>query len=367
MDKKHDQDERLILDALNKIDTPNFDISKGVEAKMKKRFIGKKSFIATLLVACLFFTTVAVAQFTDSFERLASIIGQERAETLTPIGITTTDEGQSVQYDGIKAEIVAVGVNGNIVDLYVTLEDTVSNRLDGSDFILEHSLRPIDGYLSREMMMGSFGRLETIHRDENGKITLHAQHTFGESVEGKQLLFHLDQMWSIILEEGNRTVAINLADFATNAPTMPFLDSQVLIPQGLNIPLGLDGKYTLISSIGIVDGQLHVQTYSPNIQSRRWYVDGTSSPMLFRGNAEEVTNYMADWPNNNFPWERRVISDSLTLFDIAPDGSLIDGEHVYWELIFDIDPAEIHEYTLIYNAFYIDVLRWEWEVTIDAD
>ena len=376
MDKKHDQDERLIIDALNRVQTPNFDISKGVEAKMKKRFIGKKGFIATLLVACLFFTTVAVAQYTDSFERLAGIIGQERAETLTPIGITTADEGQSVQYDGIKAEVVAVNVTGNVVDLYVTLKDTVSNRLDGSDFILEHYLRPIglnldqDMDAARKIMGGSFGRLETIHRDGNGKITLHAQHNFGQSVEGKQLLFHLDQMWSIILDEGNRIADINLADFATNASTMPLQDRQVLTPQGLNIPLGLDGKYTVISSIGVVDGQLHVQTYSPDLGSRRWYVDGTSSPMLFRGSMEEFKNYMSsgDWLND-FPWEKRVIGESIAFFDIASDGSLVDGGqwHTYGELIFDIDIANIHEYTLIYNAFYIDVLRWEWEVTIDAD
>ena len=383
MDKKHDQDERLIIDALNRVQTPKFDISKGVEAKMKKRFISKKGFIATLLVACLFFTTVAVAQYTDSFERLAGIIGQERAETLTPIGITTADEGQSVQYDGIKAELVAVNVNENVVDLYVTLKDTVSNRLDGSDFILEHSLRPVDLDLSRDqdsarrIMGGSFGRLEIIHRDESGKITLHAQHNFGQSVEGKQLLFHLDQMWSIILEEGNRLVPINLADFAIEAPTLPFQGREVLAPQGLNIPLGLDGKYTVISSIGVIDGRLHVQTYSPGIQSRRWYVDGMSSPMLFKGSVEEFTSYMAseDWLND-FPWEKRIhdatfllYGESSAFFDIAPDGSLnlLDIDNAYWELVFDIDIANIHEYILIYNAFYIDVLRWEWEVTIDAD
>ena len=375
MDKKHDQDERLIISALNKVNTPNFNISKGVEAKMKKRHIGKKGFIATLLVACLFFTTVAVAQYMGSFERLAKIIGQEQADTLTPIGITTADEGQSVQYDGIKAEIVAVSVNENVVDLYVTLKDTFSNRLDGSDFILEHSLRPVgldldqDMDAARRIMGGSFGRLETIHRDENGKITLHAQHNFGQSVEGKELLFSLDNMWSIVLEEGNRIVDINLADFATDASTIPFLNGEVLAPQGLNIPIGLDGKYTVISSIGVVDGKLHVQTYSPDMASRRWYVDGTSSPMLFRGTLEEFKSYMAgDWLNN-FPWEKRVIGETFAFFDITPNGNLnlLDKDNAYWELIFDIDPADIHEYILIYNTFYIDVLRWEWEVTISAD
>jgi len=402
--KKYDPDELLIMNALNSVYTQEFDILEGVEAKMKKRGFMKRGFVAAFIAASLIGTTAVAAQIMGSFDRLEGIIGQNEAAILTPVQITTCDAEQTVIYDGIRAEVVAVGVFGNIVDVYFTLEDMVANRLDG-EFIIHPGLRPLD-YENFPMgaTMGSSGQPEIIHRDENGKVTLHARYTFGASVTGQQLVFSTFDIRYDLIDEV-RPVDISLEDFASEAPSVlfqvesddpwgtsmwgtgifveneeGFLDLRanyqekirdegilILAPGELDMSFGVEGIKAYISSIGVVDGRLHVQLRHPDYLTIRneqnW--EGSASVHLIRGGLD------APIASRSFDWEADIVSRPYLAarFNTAQDGSFSwwEGGASYEEFIFDIDLADIHEYTLVVSHFSNGNMNLSWDVVLDLN
>ena len=407
--RKYDQDEILIMNALGSVHTQNFDILKGVEAKMKKHRPRRKVFALGFIAATILFTTVVAAQFIGSFERLEEIIGPDEAAILIPIEIATVDEGQSVSYDGIRAELVAVGVFGNIVDAYFTLEDTVSKRLEGGlldrdlgAFNVDVYIRPADiENFPMGAIMGSFGGRELIHEDENGKLTLHVRYTFGKSVAGQELIFGIGDIMYDVHDIHNHPANVNLEDFVSDAEaphwlyryddpnpwgssfqgTAVFVDGvdnslifeeqirgagmPVLVSHGLNIPSGIRQANVNISNIGVIDGRLHVQLYYPDrLSLRERGREGNAHIRLFRGDLAELADPdHIDWDNFAFPY-------FSTDFNIAGDGSFYRdalGVNSFQEYIFDINLANIHEYILLINAFGYRGMRLDWQVPFNAD
>lgn len=402
-DYQYDPDEILIRNALGSVHTQDFDILKGVEEKMKKRGNKLRIFTVAFIAATLIGTTAVAAQFLGSFDRLEEIIGPDDAAMLVPIEIATVHEGQSVSYGDIRAELVAVGVFGNIVDVYFTLEDTVSNRLEGGlldrdlgEFQVDATLRPYDiENFPEGAMMGSFGGIEIIHEDENGKLTLRLRHNYGESVAGQQLVFRINDIIFDVHDIQNHHVSVDLADFAHEAPSMlyqyenasgfqgdalfvdgeflaPLIEERireegilVLNPHELNIHNGIEQANIYVSSIGAIDGKLHVQLYYPDrllLREQRHF--GNAFVRLFRGDPADLAD------PSNINWDDMVFSYLEIRFDIDEDGNLYQSEtgiSSFQETIFDIDLANIHEYTLLINFFGYQDVRLEWEVTFDTD
>jgi len=405
--KNYDQDELLILNALNSVHTPEFDILEGVEAKMTKKGLLKKGMVAAIVAISLISTTAVAAQFIGSFDRLQGIIGQNEADLLTPIEIATDNEGQSVVYDGIRAEVVAVGVFGNIVDVYFTLEDIVANRLDNF-FVIHPGLRPLD-YENFPMgaTIGSSGQPEIIHRDENGKVTIHARHSFGASLTGQQLLFTIDDIRYDLIDE-IRPVDVDLSEFATEATSVlfqtdyddPFGSSlwgiglfridedggfhdfreiyqeqirnegfPILPPNELEIGFGVNEIRTSISNIGVVEDRLHVQLSHPDFaairEEQNW--EGSASVHLFRGElAAPIASLDVDWD----AWEDKIVRPHVVMrFDMDENGTFAwwDGGTSYEEFVFDIDVANIHEYTMIVSYFSNGTMNLSWMVSLDLD
>ncbi|MCL2422165.1 MAG: hypothetical protein FWD03_09935, partial [Defluviitaleaceae bacterium] len=376
---------------------------------MKNRRPRRKVFALGFIAATILFTTVVAAQFIGSFERLEGIIGSDDAAMLIPVEIATVDEGQSVTYDGIRAELVAVGVFGNIVDAYFTLEDTVSNRLEGGllnrdvgAFSVDVAIRPYDiENFPMGAMMGSFDGTEIIHEDENGKLTLHVRYTYGESVAGQQLIFGIGDIMYDVHDVHNHPADINLADFVSDTEASyllyrydnpnpwgssfqgeaVFVDGvdnslvfeeqireagmPVLAPHMLNISSGIAQANVNISSVGVIDGRLHVQLYYPNRQSiREQGREGSAHIRLFRGDLATLAD------SNNINWDDFAFPYFATDFNIAEDGSFNRNElgvNSFMEYIFDIDLANIHEYTLLINSFGYRSMRLDWQVPFNAD
>ena len=221
-DRKYDQDEILIINALNSVHTQDFDILKGIEGKMKPRRIKKKSLFIILAAAFLISSTVMAAQYFGSFDRLRGIVGDEYADILIPIEIATEDPDQEVLYDGIRVELVAANVSDNVVNVYFTLEDTTANRLNG-EFDIDNGLFLANELAnrnrdrnSREGIIRTSSRTEIIDRDNSGIVTVHARHEFGQSVEGLEFVFMLMAIYFDVHDEQHMPIDVDLSEFLAN-------------------------------------------------------------------------------------------------------------------------------------------------------
>ena len=403
---KWDMDELLIKNALAGIKMPqdaqaaNIRIIKGVEAKMKSgKRIARRGFVMGILAASLMVATVAAAQIMGSFERLADIVGEEYAETLTPVEVTNVvpaathtdnaededNEASEAAQSEISIEWVAVRAYDRIVDVYFTAKDLAGNRLDG-DFRIDHSIWPVgfEAGENAEFLATSDGH-EVIHRSDCGKVTLRTRYYFGGPVpsEGLEINF---RVWDITFGDFSydpRPAAINLAEFAEEADSLLFRYGwpagggnclyfpqyifnkiggdglPVLKPQGLDIGFESDRIRSAISAMGIVDGRFHVQVFNP----AKLYGGVTIS--LIRGTP----------PAGPLTWDEfgllidRMAFPVSTDFNIAADGSFY--RDMTWatrfeEYIFEIDPADIGEYTMLLSAWGRDRVDIDWSYTFEV-
>jgi len=272
--------------------------------------------LAIAIAATLALTTTvfATGMHLGSFDRLRDIVGDQRAGVLQPLEIISTPEEQSLPdtqytgYDtvneylpetqipdnnleelGIRAELVAVGVFDNVVDIYVMLEDLTGGRLDDY-FQVGHMVAPANddgiGVLSLTP--------EIINRSDDGIVTIRSREIFTHSVAGMELRYALTGINYNLTCPGQRPPFRDLSiDFAalTPQPSILFMPDgspsrsggggwsnelfdefeekmvnegfAVLQPHLHDIEIDLDGETAIISSMGIIENRLHVQIYNP--------------------------------------------------------------------------------------------------------
>ena len=81
----------------------------------------RRSTIAIVIAACLVFSTaiVATGYYLSSFDRLREVIGDEHADTLTPVETMFTAAFSGFSDSGFRGELVAAGgVSGNVIDVF---------------------------------------------------------------------------------------------------------------------------------------------------------------------------------------------------------------------------------------------------------
>ena len=395
--KNLDRNEKLIHDAFSeiKIDTESLEmrlhnkIQKG-ELHMKIPTRRAFSTLAAAIAIFVLITATALAATIGPFERLAEIIGPEEAETLIPVEITNEEQKTA---DGIRITWVAARAFDNIVDVYFTLEDLESNRLDG-DFWIQSFVQPTywrelsenwrEGDPIPSMSVWSDGH-EIIHRDADGKVTLRMRHNFNYDLptEGLSLEFGAWEITFDDFREGFRIANVDLTDFADTtsvetrvAPSMGisgvsgsglgFLINDVfdelqegrlslLEDQNLDIGFGVTRIDATISAIGIVDGRLHMQTYNPSAETS-WI-----SFFLYRGTIDGVVCISTlDYTN--------LVDFASVRFNLNPDGTFCDNlreDLRFTETIFAVDLNNLHEYTLIFDATGNQRIPLNWRVIFD--
>jgi len=342
--------DALLQKALGSVDAPDIALIRKVKYDLAHKediYLNKPRFrrplrrIAAVIAASFALTTTVFAAgvYTGSFDRLRDIVGLQRADVLQPVEIATIFEyepdeaGQALQVDGndgypaangaacaltdtengatydtaangantpnnlaaqgIRAEVVAAGVFDNVVDLYITLQDLVGNRLD-DHFQVGHFLAPAcDPSISALSLTP-----EIINRTDCGIVTIRSREIFSRSVAGMRLDYHLRGIFYNIAYSCNtprfRPLDIDFTE-ATLQPTVIFAPGHsiawgggsrglegrahfdafgaqlegdgvpVLQPHLHDIEVYVGGGQTIIiSSYGIIDDRLHVQIYRPN-------------------------------------------------------------------------------------------------------
>jgi hypothetical protein len=333
-----------IKNLFNEINTPKYDILEGVYSAMENKKYKRPRFSVVAVVAALMViltagVVVAAYYGTGGFGRLRSIVGEEHAENLTPVEeILDTESfaapfipGFSPTNDEFRIEIVAIniGENREYMYLYATLEDLTGDRADCDFFSLSFAVHTpdnehlynFDTSVDWAGLFGGFRANDVIHRDENGTLTLRTR----QNLYGREDVFANNQVTITFTElTYNETGYIDDHiidfDFATiplNAPyqrtifeggswsnAVQFCEYEneyvfyMLEPFQLDMPLGLDGIRTRISSIGIINGNLHIQTYQPRpsyiafsalrLQNVNAQQDERELEELLRGNEERL-------------------------------------------------------------------------------
>ena len=308
------------------------------------RYSGGKLAAAIIIAIVLMASGVAAAIYIGSFDRLLEILGSEYAETLQPMG----DLIDEITIDNFKVEILAVGIDANVVDIYLTIEDLIGGRLDNGFGVSIQLTSMTDAPIQYRSAFSH--QREYIYRTESGIITVHHRHIFLAPVTGQILALRLTR-FSHSYTEAVADIGIDLSALYThtpaawlwNTPILPLNihDIEINAPQGF-----VNAQPIRISGIGLIDGRLHIQTKYNNF------------PAFFDG-IQVIDPYGEVVP----PIFGRADETASLSFGIDDDGNIYNDRGFNWwsfpyaERIYDVDTARLSEYRLI-SEFFSNVL-WE--------
>jgi len=302
----------------------------------------------------------------------------------------TIDLGKIVTENGFSAELIAVGVSDNIVDIYITLEDLIGNHLAANrlddNFIVRQMLTVVDSHLmdSPISMLGSGA--EIIDRTDNSVITMRSRYTFSHPILGLELSYRLIAIEYNITNLWDYDLGLDLTDIAPQLSTTfisaarpgiawggfddDYMDLfihkmqtegvQILQPHVNEILLGLEGIDAFISGIGIIDGRLHIQLHEPFP-----YTGHRTATVGIRDNNGEFIdiNHM----NFNFAMDSY---GNLVSVNNSGIRSFLSNEFetllYYTEFIFEVDLERLSSYSLIGNFSNADSIFLGLEVVFQA-
>ena len=134
---KYDSDEIIIKNALNTIETPEYDMISEVEKEIQKNKFPwhfKRAVPAALAIClCLMLSVGAMAATIPSFNNLLSMLVLIIALLLQPIEIACED-------NGIKMEVVGAMNDDEMAVIYITMKDLVGDRIDETLDIYDYRL-----------------------------------------------------------------------------------------------------------------------------------------------------------------------------------------------------------------------------------
>lgn len=319
----------------------------------------KRVLIAALLIS-LMTTTVIAANF-SSFQNLIDRINPKNAEFMETIELVSIDQG-------IKAEVVAVSRYENMVKAYITIEDLEGDRID-KDFTFMDYVN-IKG--SNNSPVSSMGSSIVDYDEENNRATLFIEAESSAGFEGETLTFSFTNIFydrksytehKIDIDSGkidrnpsyvNTTVSEFMSWFSEDHLFGGFeLDTEV-VP--ILTPHNMDYKFpemdsNIISSVGIIDGNLHVLVW------RDKEVEGEGYSIYLVDSEGEVINYDA--------YMRFEMDRSDNHIEQYPEPN--DGYDIYEQLVFDIDTDNLSQYKLYSDYSTSKRATGDWKITFEAE
>ena len=192
--------------------------------------------------------------FGSDFKELNTVIGEAMLQAFQqPVGISKIFEEE-----GIRLEVISVAVVGNMASVYFILEDLFGGGRFNEDTILVAWLRP-------SVPVGSNMSNSAIIMEQIGDrvFILHSYAFFSEPIESQMMYVELRGM-----DYNHRSAKYEIdIDLAALTPQSPFdwaEGTPILQPHMHDIEISLEGFESIeyihsISSIGILDGRLHIQ------------------------------------------------------------------------------------------------------------
>ena len=291
--------------------------------------------IALIIVAItiLGVSTIAVAQHFGAFDRLREIVGAEREKALQPV-----TNWVLVTEDGLRLEIIAAAVHTNVLDIYIKLEDLEGKRLDnGVSVYGEVFLRQ-----EQEAQPIAFSS-EIIDRTDDGIVTLHNRQVYISSIAEQKVEFRLHDI-SYNFREAEIEIDFDLTSVVQQLPAAVLWDTPILQPHLHDIDVSLEGfdgmGSTVVSSIGIINGRLHIQEKYDRAALYQWV---SNRVQLISPRGEVV-----------FPLRGTQENTASISFEIDQQGNYYNDKGFnfvssfpYRENIFEVDLAQLSEYKLV--------------------
>lgn len=370
-----DNDELIIKNALNAVNTPEYDIASEIDKdrSAKKSPSFKRHLVtATVLLLLLTFTVAAAAATVSGFKYLMAIIGEENANLVTPVELSDEDQG-------IKMEVVAAGRFDSMLKVYVILQDLTGERL--LDDVSFHENYNLTGIKTKKPGKGggmSTAGWELIDYDkQNHKATLLYHLDSGAGLEGEELTIQINKLLYNTKEYWNYKVAeADLPNVDKNPPIFYASMNQFLSTSNIGIPeeslfqnyIAEDAVPVLkeqadkisfpqtegfnICAMGIVDGKLHIQTR--NFENE----DKDTSYNI----------YFVDLKNDQ-PYQDLINAKGIFRFDLDENGNITEetDSAEYEEYVFDIDTDRLDEYELLAYISESDAINGNWEVKFNSE
>ena len=286
-------------------------------------------------------TAVAVGAYLGGFDKLREVIGWEQADKLNAVEKSNV-VGELLTEEGIRIEVVAVGVDSNAIDFYFTLEDMVSDRLDG-DIWINATVFPTEENIhwGKHVMSP-----EVIDRSDDGVVTLHGREVFEYPITGRELQFNIYDI-SYNIKSGECDMEFDFDSLENRLPAAWYYDTPILPPNLHGIEPEVEGVedrwYSHISSIGIIDGKLHIQNW---LDGALW---NPPDAISFHPVDPDGRCVMFDIePQWKFATPRFSLDEQGGINLIYDPDQYPEGDFIlYCEYIYEVDLARLSEYRLV--------------------
>jgi len=407
-----DRDELIIREAFESISLPKTDIASGVQKRLAKRTkVFRRKLTLYILVAILMLSTVTAANMLGSFERLTELIGTDRASYLIPVEISNIRLSENMIADnGMKIEVVAVGLDNNAIDIYIKLKDLIADRLQG-DILVALSVERNSAYSLAAFWNGEIaiheiaelnlpiGSMSIINRCDSGVVTLR-ERVFFDATDTRisKLTINIHKIYYNIIQH-EILADIDLSEASTRSETM-FINEvhhlqfdgfrhtgdvrhdtfpvyawdsargsvrhyegiYVLAPNQSLYTIGVDGITTGVSGIGIIDDRFVVLSRTAHMPADRFDPFALQIPPPLFYLANKTTGQWVLYP----PRTSFFVEETGMIFQGVPHGfSGINGAE-YCEYHFPVDIAMLHEYQLGVMFRTYDRLALYWSISFNV-
>jgi len=280
-------------------------------------------------------------------------------------------------YD-MRVELIAVGTGYEYMDMYLLLEDMVGNRFVHDDWIsVSHYVRFAEASDAMANFMGHGHpmHMEIIGRDVDAGIVLLHSRLSRPQVRGSSAVTNPRNLVLNIMEivhnfsyYGEQVLDVDLAALiAETSPLQiigkrrPYISASsrelwnsmyILQPHALDYRFEIEGSPVYISAIGVIDGMLRIQTYSPgngNFQIR----------YLQRPCGERVEEY------GSFRFKLNEARDFVPSRGMVDGHSVSHGRMQYAEYIFDVDVDDLAGYSIVGHFRTSEEINLNWAVNFE--
>jgi len=381
---KLDSEEQAIHAAFSKIKVDTSRIAQGVRSTLhesnkqenNKNHVFRKRRFAPLIaavVAVVALSTSALAYSLGGFDWFIERVNPAFAEVVEPVMIYTEDQG-------IKLTVLGAQTFDNTAIMYLSVEDmTGQNRLTQSTNLMAWiriDERTSDNEEGDEMPGFGFGYggAELIYFDEVTGIAYFEARYVSDTTIPNPLTFSINDItfsWEFI---DNKPLPVSLADLPAPATIQVMLGDhasssirydtynnpipiEMLLPgKFAQIPGYPDDSGTWISNMGIVDGQLRIQT----IQDMTSRFGGTGVAFsLIDIDGEVIFPAETLWGR---AWEDYLPVSSL----IAIEEDRRMAPYSITEYIFDVDIDMLAEYELVFVGGISTGVEGNWTISVST-
>jgi len=259
---------------------------------------------AVVFVSVLTMTVTALAFVgyqMGAFDRLLGIVGQEQADRLQPIEVISdiyeADNvvGEIITDEGIRIELVAVGVLPNVIDLYFTLEDMVGNRLDSDRIRIFSTVCPVTPHDAGRHGLARVQSPRIIDRTEDGVVTFRYRKASSYSFKCNRFLFRLhsiqynleEVLYEVLYEGRYESFYGEMGDevqinwYTTFEVELP--SEKELIASGLDVPIAAGSA--IIREVRVTPTHIIIEGeyYNHDVPPRRYVFLNTTQGVISPG------------------------------------------------------------------------------------